>query len=242
MSFPNNVENNAAKQCVALAVGLASACEWLRVENCTMKEKALTFELSPTGYLIVRDANEFMGSNERNQQFGRYCGVDRLPPFSELNSGIPENTGATPVENDLKLAIEEWCNLHSNKSAFIPSYQRAAHLFKNFCGLGFKFELIFCQLAFSPTEMAHVSSYSPVEIGSKSLLVPYGFDVSWPSCNHSAILQPGIVPESTRWRTKLNENGLLITYGAAVQLRNEYLSVYPYPPFDIFLVQGVPMP
>ncbi len=60
-----------------------------------------------------------------------------------------------------------------------------------------------------------------------------------PTCNHSAILQPGVVPSSQPWRQKLNQFGLLNNYEDAVELRAEYLAIYLYPPFDIYMVHKV---
>jgi hypothetical protein len=63
--------------------------------------------------------------------------------------------------------------------------------------------------------------------------------VSWPNCKHSAILQPGVLQHNQSWRHRCNEWGLLDNYNHAISLREEYLAVYPYPPFDVYLVHKV---
>ena len=99
---------------------------------------------------------------------------------------------------------------------------------------GFQFELVHCQLAWKVGEEDRLNAYATQE-KSPVISLTYGFDVSWPSCTHSAVLQPGVVPSSLLWRRRLNEYGLLRDYESAVELRTEYLAVYPYPPFDIYL-------
>jgi hypothetical protein len=191
----------------------------------------------PAGYLIVQEAEAARNSNSYFRNFGRYYGVDRLPPFIAPDPAIREMLQEPPI-TDVRLseALEEWFDFRSGLTAFIPSHNEAFRLLTTFQSFDFRLELVYCQMAWREGEEERLKAYSPVEGDPPVISMTYGFDVSWPGCNHSAIFQPGIVPTTPSWREKLNERGLLDDYKDAARLRDEYLVVYPCPPFDIFLV------
>jgi hypothetical protein len=191
--------------------------------------------LLPVGYLIVE------ATALQIQPGGQtYQGVDRLPHFVPPEPEIREYF-REPLVKDKRLyrALDEWFATRDGPIAFIPSAKQALRLFDTFVSYGYGLELLFCHLAWQPGEEGRVAAYRPVAEVPTSFAITYGFDVSWPAATHSAIYQPGVVPENPGWLKRLNEWGLLSTYEDAKQLREEYLAVYPYPPFDIYLVHKV---
>ncbi len=205
-----------------------------------MTEIASVYHLRPAGYLLLQDAREARCANEYRQSFGPYCGVDRLPPFYPPDPAIRQQLGEPIIQDPcLNKALEEWFESHFRDTAFIANVDEALRLRDTFGTLGVHLELVYCQLAWQDSETERLASYHTVLGHPSHIGVTYGFDVSWPTCNHSAIFQPGVVPSSALWRKKLNAYGLLERYHDAKSLREEYLRVYPYPPFDIYLVQGV---
>jgi len=181
-----------------------------------------------------------MLTNEYRRDFGPYSGVDRLPPFAAPEAAIRQALGEPPVQ-DVRLyaALEEWFDARFGNTAFIPSRSQALRLLNAFQVCGFQFELVYCELAWKKGEEQRLNDYEKTSEKPPVVSLTYGLDVSWPSCNHSAILQPGVVPSSLPWRQRLNQNGLLNDYEDAAQLRAEYLAVYPNPPFDIYVVHRV---
>jgi hypothetical protein len=136
----------------------------------------------------------------------------------------------------LYATLEEWFEAPLEYIAFLPLQDQAWRLWKAFQQSGFHFDLVYCQLAWNVGEEDRMKAYAKTDEYVPGIARTYGFDVSWPSCKHSAILQPGVVPSSLSWRQRLNEYGLLNDYESAAELRAEYIAVYPYPPFDIYLV------
>jgi hypothetical protein len=202
--------------------------------------KELRFMLAPAGYLIVQEADEARNCNQYRKDFGPYYGVDRLPPLlspSPITSHRKDASIAGTI--DLNATIEEWFDARTERTAFMASHDQALGLLRRIASFGFRLELLFCQLAYQAGEEDRLKDYGSFKAAPAAISQCYGFDVSWPTCNHSAILQPGVVPKSSPWRGKLNEYGLLRDYSDANTLRTEYLAAYPYPPFDVFLVQRV---
>ena len=194
------------------------------------------YNLDPAGYLIVRPCEDVPRVNDYRRSFGAYYGVDRLPALFPADPAIRSAIGEPRLDDPrLAAAIDELENSHFGNTAFLPRRTHAFQLLNTFGTFGLRFELLYCQLAWREGEEQRRKSYPRMAEAS----VTYGFDVSWPSCNHSAILQPGVVPSSISWRAKLNQYGLLDHYDVAVTLRDEYLGVYPYPPFDVYLVHSV---
>lgn len=205
-----------------------------------MNKNPASYNLAPAGYLIVQESEQARLTNDYRRAFGPYFGVDRLPPFIAPDPEIRKQLGEPPVQ-DMRLyaALDEWFAIHSGGNAFIPGRNQAVRLLRVFQACGFQLELVYCQLAWKDGEEERLNAYAMAGEKPPVILLTYGFDVSWPSCNHSAILQPGVVPSSLVWREKLNRYGLLNDYEDAAQLRDEYLSVYPYPPFDIYSLSKV---
>ncbi len=197
-------------------------------------------KLAPAGYLLVQESEAARTSNEYRQTFGLYSGVDRLPALFPSDPTIRRAIGKGPFE-DVHLAslVEKWFDSRLEGTAFIPDTDEALALSRAFQTAGFQFDLLFCQLAWREGEEERLKAYTIKHEALPIASLVYGFDVSWPTCNHSAILQPGVVPSSLTWRAKLNRYGLLDEYEDARRLREEYLAVYPYPPFDIYLVSKV---
>lgn len=205
-----------------------------------MSQNLTLHNFAPAGYLILQESDQTRLSNEYRRDFGPYFGVDRLPQLFPPEAAIREAIGEPPVK-DMRLyaALEEWFDSHFGNTAFIPSRSQALRLLNAFQECGFQFELVYCQLAWKEGEEGRLNAYAKTDEKSPEISLTYGFDISWPSCNHSAILQPGIVPHSLPWRQKLNQHGLLNNYEDAAELRAEYLAIYPYPPFDIYMVHKV---
>jgi hypothetical protein len=197
-------------------------------------------EYAFAGYLILQDCETARLSIEYRRAFGPYCGVDRLPPLLPPDPVACPASGDAPVPDArLGAAVAEWLDSRFANTAFIPTRRQALPLLRAFQGHGLRFELVYCQLAWQPGEEERLNSYASTNDQVAAEAITYGFDVSWPTCNHSAILQPGVVPASAAWRAKLNRYGLLTNYEDAAALRREYLAVYPYPPFDIYVVHGM---
>jgi hypothetical protein len=205
-----------------------------------MSENPILHNLAPAGYLILQESEEARLTNEYRQSFGPYSGVDRLPLLFPPDETIRQAIGEAPIQ-DVRLgtAIDEWLDSRFGNTAFLPNRSQAVRLLKVFQGFGFRCELVFCELAWTQGEEERLNAYARTNETSPVVSQTYGFDVSWPRCNHSAILQPGIVPSSLPWHQKLNQFGLFNDYEDAAKLRAEYLAVYPYPPFDIYVVHRV---
>jgi hypothetical protein len=199
-----------------------------------------SINLAVAGFLILQDCDEARLSDEYRQAFGSYCGVDRLPHLFPSDPVIRQMIGE-PAIQDTRLAgtIDEWFDSSFGNTAFIAHHNQAIRLFDAFKSFGFRFELVCCQLAWREGENKRLSDYPKTEERFPQVSGTYGFDVSWPTCNHSAIFQPGIVPTTLSWKQKLNPYGLLNDYKDAAMLRDDYLAIYPHPPFDIFLVHKV---
>lgn len=205
-----------------------------------MSQNPTAHALAPVGYLILQEAEQAMLNNDYRLAFGPYFGVDRLPPLLPPEHTVRQALGEPPVQ-DMRLfaALEEWFQVPVDHTAFIPSNSQALRLLKAFQACGFQFERVYCQFAWKKGEENRLDSYTKMEETTPVVSLTYGFDVSWPNCKHSAILQPGVVPTSLAWRKRLNQYGLLNDYESAAELRAEYLAVYPYPPFDIYVVHKV---
>jgi hypothetical protein len=205
-----------------------------------MSENPAPHSLAPAGYLILQDSEQARLSNDYRRFFGPYYGVDRLPPFLPPETAIRQSLGEAPVQDaGFHAALEEWFDAPYGNTAFIPARHQALRLFKVFHECGFQLELVYCQVAWKKGEEERPKAYATTNQELPSVSLTYGFDVSWPTCKHSAILQPGVVLSSSAWRQKLNHYGLLNQFDDAAQLRTEYVAVYPYPPFDIYVVHKV---
>jgi hypothetical protein len=202
-----------------------------------MNQNPTSYNLIPAGYLILQESDEAMRANEYLRAFGPYFGVDRLPPFVAPDVAVRQALGMPPM-NDVHLhaTLDEWFDSPIENTAFIAERAQALRLCKAFEACGHHFEVVYCELAWKRGEEDRSNAYPNAEDGRSCISLTYGYDVSWPTCNHSAILQPGVVPSSPSWRERLNQHGLLSDYESAVELRNDYLAVYPCPPFDIYLV------
>ena len=205
-----------------------------------MSQKPASYNFAPAGYLILQESEQARLTNEYRRNFGPYSGVDRLPPLFPPETAIRQALGEPPIQ-DVRLyaALEEWFDARFGNTAFIPGRSQALQLLKAFQTCGFQFELVYCQLAWKEGEEERLNAYATTDEKPPVVSLTYGFDVSWPSCNHSAILQPGVVPSSLPWRQKQNQYGLLNDFEDAAELRAEYLAVYPYPLFDIYVVHKV---
>jgi hypothetical protein len=197
------------------------------------------FRLYPAGFLLVMKPNDPMECSEHRRSFGGYYGVDRLPLFFPPDPEIRRAIGEPVIENEaLASLLQEWFDSGHQNTAFITHCDQAIRMLTSFRGFGFDLELIYCQIALQSDEKTRLGDYDAIEETDPRSYQAYGFDVSWPSCDHSAILQPGVVPSRPDWRARLNNFGLLSQYDDAYILREEYLRVYPAPPFDIYLVHG----
>ena len=201
-----------------------------------MSSSSASRRLAPAGWLILLTAEAARLANEYRRRFGPYFGVDRLPPFVYPIVGEEQTT-----DRPGHALIEEWLGARSEKTAFINNLRIATSLATRFFELGYSIELAYCEVALDSYEDSRESWYQVADSVPPPPLT-YGYDVSWPSCTHSAILQPGLVPNSTSWRTRLNMYGLLDNYDDALLLREQYLRVYPYPPFDIYSVHSTLLP
>jgi hypothetical protein len=199
-----------------------------------------SYNLVPAGYLIVQESEYLRNNNKYYQGFGTYFGVDRLLRFVWPDDVIRRGLGMPPIEDPrLRETTEEWFNARSEMTAFITDYGRALRLIERLRAYGHRLELLYCEIAPTEGEVNRLDTYEAVEGARPVLSKTYGFDISWPTCTHSAIFEPGVVPENPSWRSRLNQYGLLDDYGDALQLRDEYLRVYPHPPFDIYLVHAL---
>ena len=187
--------------------------------------------LQPAGFLIVEDARAVQARSGVN-----YHGVDRRPPLYAPDDSIRIRLGE-PFVTDPRLhsALDQYFDAICNPTPFIGDYEAATSLFESLCSFDYALELLYCEVAWTTEEEETPRRY-PVSLLPGRSSLTYGFDVSWPSANHSAIFQPGVVPGNPKWLQKLNEWGLLNDYDDAVLLREEYLAVYPNPPFEVFLV------
>lgn len=205
-----------------------------------MTESIKYYRLFPAGYLITEDWQDLRRSNEYYRNFGPYYGVDRRPQLIAPDDTLRRLLGV-PAVTDMRLraALEEWFDCHPPATAFITDEAHAVRLCETLRSFGYRLELLYCQLALKNDEEDRLAAYKKVEGPVPVFQTTFGFDVSWPLCNHSAILQPGVVPSSASWRSRLNQYGLLDNYADALELRKEYLTVQPELPFDIYFVHRV---
>jgi hypothetical protein len=195
--------------------------------------------LIPAGYLIVQEFESLILSSEY-RSMAPYYGVDRSPPFIAPDDIIRSALGVPRVTDaGLRAALEEWYECRPPSTGFIASEAQAIRLVQTFQSFGYRLELLYCQLTLKEGEEGRLSRYEKIEGPQPVVRRTFGFDVSWPTCNHSAIRQPGVVPNNPSWRPKLNQYGLLNNFIEALQLREEYLLIQPELPFDIFLVHEV---
>jgi hypothetical protein len=196
--------------------------------------------LLPAGYLIVVDAAEY-SQNTYLKNAGRvYCGVDRRPALIAPDPAIRDELGLPRVQDkDLAEALDQWFDALNPPPAFIRQARTAFRWFDTFVRHGHNLELVFCDLAWSTGEEDRLTRYPAWEEERPATAITYGYDVSWPTANHSAIFQPGVVDRNPSWQSRLNKWGLLDNYVDAAHLREDYLNVYPYPPFDIYIVHKV---
>jgi hypothetical protein len=191
---------------------------------------------SPLGYLIVLSGGVRIHDTSRP-----YYGVDRLPPIIAPDPAIRDFLGEPLVDDPaLKNALDEWMDMVTEPpfTPILRSYERARRLLDSLQSL-YALELLLCELAWQEGEEDRVCAYPRLEGGRGDVVQTYGYDVSWPGCNHSAIRQPGVVSYDADWMRRLNQWGLLDSYEDAVHLREMYLRCYPYPPFDVFVVHDV---
>jgi hypothetical protein len=194
-------------------------------------------KLVPAGYLIVEVAQD---ASTRSPMIPHYHGVDRLPPFIAADDSIRVALDAPMVsDSNLRKCLDEWFDLKAAPTPFISDLRTAARLVKCLEDAGVRLELLYCEVAIGDVEPSRKGQYPFQAIESPLNTTVLGYDVSWPSCKHSAIRQPPIVPESPGWQSRLNAWGLLDDFTLAARLKAEYLSVYPYPPFDIFRVHQI---
>jgi hypothetical protein len=206
-----------------------------------MNKNSTDPRLHGAGYLILERPDATSVSNECGRGCGRYLGVDRLPGIVAPEPAIRAAIGAPPVRDAaMRALIEEWFDARFGDTAFIESQLQAQRLLKGFRSHGLDFELVYCEVAWVRGEENRLAAYPATADAGPDILLTYGFDVSWPTCKHSAIRQPGVVPSNPSWRSRLNEHGLLDEYADATRLRAEYLKTYPYPPFDTYAVHKIP--
>ena len=197
-------------------------------------------KLVPAGYLIVQEFEDLIITSDYRRSFGPYYGVDRRPPFIATDDIIRSELGVPPVTDErLSAALDEWFESRPASTGFFPSESQAVRLVDTFRSFGYRVELLYCQLALKEGDEGRLSDYKKIDVPEPVVRTTFGFDVSWPTCNHSAILQPGLVPNNPSWRYRLNQYGLLDYFIHALQLREEYLRIQPEIPFDIFLVHKV---
>jgi hypothetical protein len=203
-----------------------------------MNEMCTLHHLAPAGYLLLQDAEQARLSHPHRRSFGAYFGVDRLPLLVPADPAIGEEGVPAAQSDSLTRLIDEWLDSSFGNTGFLPTRKQTLEFSKAFDKQDLHFELVYCEVAWKKGEEARLSDYPGAVDPPSTLSLTYGFDISWPSCNHSAIFQPGVVPTSADWRERLNKYGLLNHYEDAVRLRAEYLAVCP-PPFDIYLVHSI---
>lgn len=185
----------------------------------------------PIGYLVVsRDKPYLVGTSIA------YCGIDRLPPFIDPSPEIRSDLGV-PLEQDPKVygALSEYFDL-TTETPFFASFERGRSLSRRLSSLC-DLELLFCDCTVAQEEAIPAGRYPTNARKVPDILSEcMGYDVCWPNAVHSAIFQPGTLDRTKRWQAKLNQFGLLDNYSDALELKAEYLKVYPHPPFDVFRV------
>jgi hypothetical protein len=165
------------------------------------------YKVSVAGYLLLEQPEEGMQESEYWRSFGRYCGVDRLPKLITADTAVRELIGEPPIQDPmLGVVIEEWLDTRSGKSAFIASRNKAIRLLNEFRRFQLSFEFVYCELAWKEGEEERLSDYPTSNEAPPAFSLTYGFDVSWPSCNHSAIFQPGVISNIVRVGAKSSTN------------------------------------
>ncbi|GAC1475365.1 MAG: hypothetical protein NVSMB9_27730 [Isosphaeraceae bacterium] len=189
----------------------------------------------PAGYLILQDAEAARDRNSYHQEFGLYCGVDRQFVYPSRD-GIDLATSDHFTIDGLEQIVSDFWDKQTNFTAFLADFGTALSFYHQIRTYLERIELVYCDLAITSGEEDRLDAYEETSRPDDRIILMYGFDVSWPWANHSAIIQPGVVPDNPTWKGRLNRWGLLDSFEDALTLRKEYLEVYPYPPFDIYLV------
>jgi hypothetical protein len=126
-----------------------------------MTENSHLHYLAPIGYLILQKAEEARLTNEYRRAFGPYYGVDRLPPLFPPDALIRNAIGEAPVQDErLGTVIEEWLDARFGSTAFIPNGSQAVRLLQTFHRFGYRFELVYCQLAWKDREGDRLIAYA----------------------------------------------------------------------------------
>lgn len=188
------------------------------------------------GYLLVPSEQIARDSNTRRQSFGVYFGVDRpfLPPVTERQfEDLVEGKDMTGTWFDLVDRIEE---AHQPGTAFISDVTTTRRLRDLLEGVGGSTEILSVFQVVRPGSNAVGCRLEELIREFSETVDIYGYDVSCDHCNHSAIVQPGVVDQDPTWKLKLNEFGLMDNCEDALRLRELYASVYSSRDFEVFLV------
>jgi len=191
----------------------------------------------PVGYLVAIKTEIVQASSSWGKSFGPYLGVDRLPPYACPELEFWSLTGCSSAQVAKALMVLDTHFPEPKLSAFISDLQVVKTLLNEIDPDGRLFEILFCETLVL-AEDSPPTYYQPVVLDKVKHACFYGYDVSWPTCNHSAIFQPAKARTRRIPSSDLNQFGLLSEFGQALDLRNLYLQEYPYPPFDVFRVHG----
>ncbi len=156
-----------------------------------------------------------------DSRYGRYKGIDRVPPYP------PENA-------DEAIATEEFAlgNYKSDDTNLIDSLDQAIHLLRMFASARRAFELIYCS-----TELEGSND------GGVPTTITYGYDVASVTADYWSIVSDF---SSSKWantfRSELNEFGLFEDRSTAENYMSEYRlndEADADSPFEVVLVKRV---
>lgn len=216
----------------------------------------MNFPLKGVGFLIVVRPEAFSLSSEWvysispwTKQFGPYYGVDRVAPLCCPKMDFWKHF-SLPLESlsSLSIAVCEHVDSHPSHD-FIQDWALCKRVIDDL-DPNLKFlEILFCETIWE--SRAKTVFGSVVECSETRLT--YGYDMSWPNCNHSAIFQP-ISKEPAfeietnlprlRWQRRLpshvlNEFGLFACIDEAITFQNQMnREMNPFD-FFVFLVHSI---
>jgi hypothetical protein len=147
---------------------------------------SLTTMNVPTGFLVVRSQPDSSGNPLR------YCGVDRVPPYS------PHETADGPHE---QAVLEQYVfgEYKDEATNVILSFERALQLFRSFSSSRHKYEIVFCS----------ESEQILPNLGPDLRVEPLGYDVAAVRGDYWSIVDDFSPSEwASLYRRQLNEFGL----------------------------------
>ncbi len=202
------------------------------------------------GYLLVIRNKWLQLPNAWDHVFGPYYGVDRLPPIASPHHLFWRKTGRSL--DTVARALSQYDDYFGDlpRNYLVTDRCVCETLIQQLDPTASLLELLFCEVLTSDESSVfpHVSQFPEFDIN-------YGYDVSWATCNHSAIYQPTTEGDTesetyiatsplTHWkrqvaRSELNRYSLFDSVEKANSLKIASMAKCPVPAMIVFRVNSI---